>query len=73
MKLHRVMYETDEDSDPGIVKRRLFAASADAASKLATSLKQKHGKDLVGKPERDVVEVPTDKQGLIDFLNSGAA
>lgn len=65
MNLHQVVYENADGE-----KRRSFAGSADAASKLATDLK-KTGV-AVAKPERSAIEVPTDKAGLIDWLNEHA-
>ncbi len=70
MNLHRVTYSVD--TEEGVVQMRKFAASGAEASKLATALK-KEEPALVGKPERDEVDVPTNKAGLIAFLNSGEA
>lgn len=70
MNLHRVTY--DVETDEGIIQKRKFAASGSDASKLATALK-KDESNIVGKPVRDEVDVPTNKAGLIAFLNSGEA
>lgn len=70
MNLHRVTYNVD-DGNGLITQRREFAASGTEASKIATRLKKLD--DVVGKPERDEVDVPTNKAGLIAFLNSGEA
>lgn len=70
MNLHRVTY--DVESDEGVIQKRKFAASGAEASKLATALK-KEEPAMVGKPVRDEVDVPTNKAGLIAFLNSGEA
>jgi len=71
MNLHRVTYTVETES--GEQQRRKFAASGAEASKVATALKKELGVSLVGKPERDEVDVPTNKAGLIAFLNSGEA
>lgn len=71
MNLHRVTY-TVKDDEGVKTQRRKFAASGAEASKIATALK-KDDPRLVGKPERDEVDVPTNKAGLIAFLNSGEA
>lgn len=71
MNLHRVTYSVD--TDEGVIQKRKFAGSGSDASKAATALKAELGAKLVGKPVRDEVDVPTNKAGLIAFLNSGEA
>lgn len=71
MNLHRVTYS--QDTEDGVVQKRKFAASGTEASKVATALKKELGIALVGKPVRDEVDVPTNKAGLIAFLNGGEA
>jgi len=66
MNLHQVTFNTPSGS-----VRRQFAGSADAASKLATELK-KSGR-ATDKPERESVEIATDKVGLIKWLNENAS
>lgn len=67
MKLHRVTYIVDAGDGESQVRK--FAASGDAASKMVTALKKDLGVKLVGKPERDEIDVPTTKTELINFLN----
>lgn len=64
MKLHEIKYEHKET---GVVHRE-FAASESEASKRCTALKMA----AKGKPVRGPVEIPTDKAGLIDWLNTNA-
>lgn len=64
MKLHRIKYCRDE------IERQEFAASDGAASARVTVLKKEGG--LTGKPEREPVEIPTDRNGLIEWLNKNA-
>jgi hypothetical protein len=64
MKLHRITYAKDEE------ERQEFAASDGAASARITALKKEGG--IQGKPEREPVEIPTDKTGLIEWLNTNA-
>ncbi len=65
MNIHKVTY------NKGGVERQRFAASDGAASKLCTELKK--DKELVGKPERKSVEIPTNKVMLINWLNENAS
>lgn len=69
MKLHRVTYRSQSELGGSAVQVRKFAASGDAASKMVTALKKDLGAKLVGKPERDEIDVPTTKTELINFLN----
>ncbi len=69
MKLHMVTYVIDDDT-PAEVTLRKFAGSESDASKMATALKKEH--KLIGKPEREAIEIPTDKAGLLEWLNKNA-
>lgn len=64
MRLHRITYARDD------VDYQEFAGSDSDASKRSTELKKEGG--LQGKPERAPVEIPTDKAGLIEWLNKNA-
>lgn len=66
MRLYEVKYE---NKDGNVVRQ--FAGSDSDASKLSTKLKA-DGK-AVAKPVREQIEVPTDKVGLIAWLNTNAA
>lgn len=65
MNLHCVFYTPEGEAD-----RQEFFASEGAASKRCTELKKIGG--LLGKPEREAVDVPTNKTGLIEWLNENA-
>lgn len=64
MKLHQIKYEHKETGEV----RREFAASDTEASKRCTALKMA----AKGKPVREPVEIPTDKAGLLAWLNANA-
>lgn len=66
MRLYEVKYE---NKDGDVVRQ--FAGSDSDASKLSTKLKSEG--TAVAKPVRKQIEVPTDKVGLIDWLNANAA
>lgn len=66
MNLHRVIYTQD-----GIVKQEFFGSDA-AASKRSTELR-KLGTALDGKPEREPIDVPTNKEALLIWLNENAS
>lgn len=61
MKIYRISYCRNG------VPHQKFAGSDDAASKCSTELKK--GKDIDDKPEREAIDIPTDKVGLIEWLN----
>lgn len=63
MKIHRIKYSKD-----GVVRMK-YAASDAEASKIGTALKNE---GIEGKPYREPIDVPTDKTGLIAFLNEHA-
>lgn len=65
MRLYEVKYE---DKDGQV--RRKFASSDGDASKLSTKLKVDG--DAKAKPVREQIEVPTDKVGLLGWLNDNA-
>jgi len=62
MKLHKITYCM------GAKDHQEFAASDSEASKRCTELKKTHG--ISGK--RGPIDIPTDKSGLIDWLNKNA-
>lgn len=66
MRLYAIKYENKD----GEVKRR-FAGSDSDASKLATKLKADG--EAKAKPVREQIDVPTDKIGLINWLNANAS
>lgn len=65
MNLHRVIYTQD-----GTTKQEFFG-SGEAASKRSTELR-KLGTALEGKPEREPIDVPTNKEALLNWLNEHA-
>ena len=65
MRLYEIKYENSEGE-----VRREFAGSDSDASKRSTELKKTNV--AVNKPTREAVDVPTDKQGLIGWLNENA-
>jgi hypothetical protein len=70
MKLYKTTSNTDAVGPNGkYIQKRAYDASADAASKRRTALKQE---DRNSKPESDTIEVPTDKVGLLAWLNTNA-
>ena len=68
MRLHKVKY-FPKDSE-GAEQLQEFFASGDEASKRCTAIKAEHGKE--SEPKREQIEVPTDKAGLIEWLNANA-
>lgn len=65
MKIHRIKYQ-----DPNGIVRQQFASSDAEASKIGTQLK--NDKRTIGKPYREPIDVPTDRAGLIAWLNANA-
>lgn len=65
MRLYEVKYE---NKDGQVVRR--FASSDGEASKLSTKLKADG--EAKAKPVREQIEIPTDKVGLLDWLNKNA-
>ncbi len=65
MKIHRITYCLDGQ------ERQQFAASDSEASKRTSILKATKG--IEGKPERAPIDIPTDKTGLIEWLNKNAS
>ena len=66
MRLYEIKYE-NKDGDV----RRQFAGSDSDASKMSTKLKADGV--AVAKPVRGQIDVPTDKAGLLDWLNKNAS
>lgn len=64
MRIHRINYVQSG------VKHQEFASSDAEASKRCTALKMATG--VTEKPTRKPVDVPTDKAGLIEWLNQHA-
>jgi len=62
MKLYQVTYTDNTNT-----VRRQFASSDAAASQLSTKLKADGTAEK--RPERESIDVPTDKNGLIIWLN----
>lgn len=65
MRLHKITYTADG------VKRQEFAGSDSDASKRSTALKAIEGVDKKS-VSRQGVEIPTNKEGLLDWLNNNA-
>lgn len=65
MRLYEIKYENSEGE-----VRREFASSDGEASKRSTALKASNV--AMKKPSREAVEIPTDKAGLIGWLNQNA-
>lgn len=63
MNLHQIKYTKDGEA------RQEFSASEGAASKRSTELKKDKGVKVEG---REPVEIPTDKTGLLAWLNTNA-
>lgn len=70
MKLYKTSYKiiAFDPSDPH-TQRHVWEGSADAASKGRTALKAEHNGC---KPTTETHDVPTDKTGLLDWLNKHA-
>lgn len=62
MKLHKISYI--KDGEP----RQQFASSDSDASKMCTELKKDNR--VTEKPTRAAVDIPTDKTGLLAYLNA---
>lgn len=69
MKLYQITYVIEDDTAAEVTLRK-FASSDSEASKIATELKKT--KKLVGKPEREAIDIATDKAGLLSWLNEHA-
>lgn len=65
MNIYRLKYENKDGE-----ARQQFAASDGAASKRSSELKASG--DAMKRPERELVDVPTTKAELIDWLNANA-
>lgn len=74
MKIYRIKYTLASGAGDTIVltKKQEFAASDGAASKRCTELKKDFKDTLDDKPEREAIDIPTDKTGLIEWLNKNA-
>lgn len=68
MKAHRVIYALTIDL--GVVERAEYFSSEGAASKRCTELRKDTAVD--GKPERESLEIPTNRDGLLEWLNLNA-
>lgn len=66
MRLHRITYSAEG------VPRQEFAGSDTDASKRCTEIKKTMSSVLDDKPERAPVDIPTDKAGLLAWLNTNA-
>jgi len=66
MKLYKTLYTDDLDENPAIRKVHWDGTQTDA-SKLRKSLKTEGMREIVTVP----TDVPTDKAGLLTFLNAG--
>lgn len=67
MKLYKIEYETQN----GATARRAWCGTQAEAKAREKELEREHGRWRVGDVEQ--VEVPTDKPGLIAWLNLNAA
>jgi hypothetical protein len=73
MKLHRINYTiTDKEHEGVLIHMQAFEASDGAASKRMTEIKTTLKAELDDKPTREAVEIPTDKTGLLEWLNANA-
>lgn len=75
MKLHRIKYTLTSGAGDTILltKKQEFAAADGAASKRCTEIKKDFKDTLDDKPEREAIDIPTDKTGLIEWLNNNAS
>lgn len=66
MKLYRTTYTDIDTTTDTWTTKTVWHGSADAASKNRTALK---AADKLSKPSTDTVEIPTNKEGLLAWLN----
>lgn len=74
MKIYQIDYKVVVPEQDGVtVTHHEFAASDGAASKRCTEIKKDLKDTLDDKPERKAIDIPTDKNGLIAWLNKNAS
>lgn len=74
MKLHIIKYSViDPDKSGLVINMQAFEASDGMASKRVTEIKKELKDTLDDKPTREPIDIPTDKAGLLEWLNENAS